>query len=181
MSLPRAVGAALLAVAALVAASPAAATTAPPAGVTVELDQSAVSTDVGGRFEFSSTVHNDSGGELTGMIAHVNILSTDPSTYVDPEDWSSERTQYLDPLAPGESVVLRWRVQAVNSGTSLIYVAVTDERGQAPVAASDGLELSAREQRTINASGVLPVTLGMPAAVLLLMGLGAQRRRRLRR
>jgi hypothetical protein len=149
-----------------------------PLGVSVELDQAAVSTIIGRRFEFTATVRNETGAPLTGLIAHLNILSTDPATYVDPEDWSSQRTRYLADLPSQRSVPVLWRVQAVDSGHFLLYVAVTSKAGSPDIATSQGLRLIAAKQRTLNAGGILPLSLGMPAAVLLLMGLSAWRRRR---
>jgi hypothetical protein len=148
--------------------------------VTVTLDRPSVSTSLGQSFGFASTVRNAGDGQLTGLIAHLNVLSVDPDVYVDPEDWSSRRTQFLAPLAPGASVDLPWRVQAVNSGELVVYVAVTAEDGADPVVASGPLRLTVTEQRTVNAGGVLPLAVAMPAAVLVLMGAAARRRRRRR-
>ena len=161
-----------------VASSRADAAATEPPGVSVELDRAAVDTSIGQRFAFTATVRNETGAPLTGLIAHLNILSTDPATYVDPEDWSSRRTRYLADLPGHGSVSVHWQVQAVNSGRFVLYVAVTTKRGSADIAASHGLRLFAAKQRTLNASGILPLSLGMPAAVLLLMALSAARRRR---
>ena len=58
-----------------------------------------------------------------------------------------------------------------------LYVAVTTRKGPAPVVASNDLELSATAHRSIDAGGVLPVALGAPGLVLLLL-LGSIARRR---
>jgi hypothetical protein len=150
-----------------------------PGGVTVTIDPPAVDTRLGQEFAFTSTVRNDGDRPLPGLIAHLNILSTDPDVYVDPEDWSEERTQFLAPLAPGGAVDLTWRVQAVNSGDLVVYVAVTPSDRSDSVVASNSLRLTVTEQRTIDSSGVLPVALGVPVVVLGLMGAAARRRRRL--
>jgi hypothetical protein len=149
--------------------------------VSVTLDRPKVETRLGQEFGFTSVVRNEIDRPLTGLIAHLNVLSTDPDVYVDPEDWSSERTQFLAPLGPGESVQLPWRVKAVNSGELVAYVAVTSSEGSQPVVASAPLRLTVTEKRTINAGGVLPVALGMPVAAAVLMGVAARRRRQLSR
>jgi hypothetical protein len=146
----------------------------------VTIDRPAVSTSLGREFGFTSTVRNDGDQPLTGLIAHLNILSVDPDVYVDPEDWSSERTHFLAPVPPGGAVEMSWRVQAVNSGDLVVYVAVTAGGGPGPVVASNPLRLTVTEERAINAGGVLPVAVGMPLLVLALMGATARRRRRLR-
>jgi uncharacterized repeat protein (TIGR01451 family) len=176
----RAVVAALLLLVGL--ASPAAAETGSSAldQVSVTNDRSTVDTKIGQRFSFTTTVTNDGDQPVTGLVAHLNVLSVDPGTYVDPEDWSSDRTLYLDPVPAHSSAKLSWRVQVVNDGQFVIYVAVTTRSGPGPVVASDGVRLSASPERTVNAGGVLPVAVGIPCALLLLMLLNAARRRRLR-
>jgi hypothetical protein len=144
------------------------------------MNRSTIDTQIGQRFRFTTSVRNDGDQTRTGLVAHLNVLSADPGVYVDPEDWSSQRTIYLDPLPAHSSVTLPWRVQAVNDGRFVIYVAVTTRTGPATVVVSDGLRLSAVAHRTINAAGVLPVVLGVPAALLVLILLNAVRVRRLR-
>ena len=57
------------------------------------------------------------------ILAHLNVASIEGSVYVDPEDWSSDRSQQLS-LKPGESRKLSWEIQAVNSGLFAAYVVV---------------------------------------------------------
>jgi hypothetical protein len=175
------VAASLVAFAVLASGGGAAAAAAAPGELTVTLDRASIDTKLGQEVGFSSTVRNEGDRPLTGLIAHLNVLSVDPDVYVDPEDWSSERTQFLGPLPPGNTVDLAWRVQAVNSGELVVYVAVTTSEGSDPVVASEPLRLTVTEKRTIDAGGVLPVALGMPIVALVLMGAVARRRRRLSR
>ena len=161
------------------AAAPAIASTDPGVDkVSVSIDRSTMDTRVGQRIRFGSTVRNDGDRPATDLVAHLNVLSTDPGVYVDPEDWSAQRTIYLQPLPPHGSVRLPWRVQVVNDGRFVLYVAVTSRTGPGPVVASNGLELTATAHRSIDAGGVLPVALGVPGLVLvLLLGSVARRRR----
>lgn len=100
-------------------------------------------------------------------------------TYVDPEDWSSRRTRYLRPIPPGGSATLSWPMNAVNAGTIGLYVAVLPRSG-VPVrpTTSPALRLHVEDRRTLNAGGILPLALGLPAALgLLALGVRASRRR----
>ena len=178
---------AFLVVAALASTTPAAAgaaaRSAAPAGsepVSVALDRTRIDTSAGARFTFRSVVRNTTGRTLPGLIAHLNVLSRDPGVYVDPEDWSEERTRYLAPLAPRDAVTVPWSVQAVNAGRFALYVTVYDQQAARPLPASPPLELSAAAERTLNAGGVLPVAAAVPSLVLLLLVLTRVRRRRLR-
>jgi hypothetical protein len=153
--------------------APSASTAAPPS---VRLDRTTVSTRIGEKFHFSTTVRNLESQPMPGVVAHLNIVSPDPSVYVDPEDWSSHRTRYLGTMAAGESRRTDWTVQAVNSGHFVVYVAVVDRNGTGSVTASNPLATTVAQKRRLNSGGVVPLALGIPA--VLALGLLALRRRR---
>jgi hypothetical protein len=133
-------------------------------GVAVGVDRTRISAVLGDHFVFRATVVNRGTAPATGLIAHLNVLSLRPGLYVDPEDWSADRTKYLGTLPPGGSRTLTWRLQAVAPGRLGIYVAVLAERaaGAVPVAAP-AVHVAIAERRTLNAGGIVPVALGVPA------------------
>jgi hypothetical protein len=153
------------------------------AGAATELvvgfDRPGLNTVLGNKFSLASTVSNPEDRAAAGVVAHLNVLSTDPSVYVDPEDWCTSRTRYLDPIPAHGSVPLSWPMQAVNSGHFLVYVSITRPDTSADVTSSRALSLAVARQRTLNAGGALPLALGGPALVgLLMFGLGRRRRHR---
>jgi hypothetical protein len=97
-----------------------------PLPVTVALDRSSGTAGPGEKLAFVSTITNTGDTEVRDLTAHLNILTTDADVYVDPEDWSPRRTQYVDVLAAGDTVELDWDVQAVTSGPLVLYVSVSD-------------------------------------------------------
>lgn len=143
----------------------------------VELDKEAIDAGPGERFTFQSTVRNTGDAPSSDLVAHLNILTTDPDVYVDPEDWSAQRTQYLDELPAGQATRLSWNVQAVTSGPLILYVAVTDPAADS-VIASGPLQLTVAGQRVVDSGGALPLVTLMPAIVLALLGAALARRRR---
>jgi hypothetical protein len=145
--------------------------------VSVELSRTSIEAGPGDRLVFASTVRNTGPRPLSGLVAHLDILTTDPTVYVDPEDWSPLRTMYLDRLPPGGAVRVPWKVRAVTSGPLVMYVSVT-RPGTAKVSVSGPLRITVHGQRVVNAAGVLPVVVWTPAAVLALLGLTMLRRRR---
>ena len=145
--------------------------------VVVELDQNRLDAGPGEKLSFESTIRNTGDAPMSGYVAHLNILTTDASVYVDPEDWSPKRTQYLDELAPGDSTTLTWNVQAITSGPLILFVSVTSP-DSAKVTSSGPLNLTVGGRRVVNAGGVLPLVMWMPAGVLLLLGATFARRRR---
>jgi hypothetical protein len=143
----------------------------------VVLESKPVTTKIGEHFTFVTTVENQGSSPAADLVAHLNVLSNDPGTYVDPEDWSPHRTQYLPTIGPNGKLRLTWTVQAVNSGSFSVYVGVLPRHGAGAVVTSAPLRVMVAERRTLNSRGVLPLTLGIPAAIGLL-GLGTRRRRR---
>jgi hypothetical protein len=143
------------------------------AAVQTSMSRAQVATRLGDEFRFVSTVRNTGARPLPGLVAHLDVVSRRGDVYVDPEDWSSERTRYLRPLAAGAARRIAWRVKAVNAGDVAVYVVVLgDRRPQA----GPGLDVRVAERRPINAGGVLVLVLGLP--VLLGLALLAVHRRR---
>ena len=155
-----------------------AATAAGTENVAVTVAPERIATKLGAKFSFTSTITNNGATDARGLIAHLNILSLRNGTYVDPEDWSSNRTRYLAPIAPGKSTSITWRMQAVNDGDFGIYVAVLSESGAyVPPVTSPTIHLGVAERKTLNAGGIVPLVLGIPAALgLLALGLRIRRR-----
>ena len=149
------------------------------ASVSVTVDRIGVATGLGKRFAFRSTVVNTGPGEARGLVAHLNVASLRPGVYVDPEDWSTSRTRYLDPIPAGGTATVRWSLQAVNAGSFAVYVAVlpADAAGRPPTVGRT-VRVTVAERRTLDAGGILPLALGVPAVLGLAAGGLALRRRR---
>jgi hypothetical protein len=147
--------------------------------VTVDLDQDALTVGPGAKVRFESTIANQSERSMSGLVAHLSILSSDAGVYVDPEDWSARRTQYVDELAPGSEKTLTWEVRAVTAGPMVLYVGVSQPNTHV-VAASATLNMTVSGNRAVQATNALPLIVGVPAFVVLLLGLVGLRSRRLR-
>jgi hypothetical protein len=148
------------------------------AAVSVTVDRTRISTELGRKLVFRSTITNRGSTAASGLIAHLNVLSLRDGVYVDPEDWSSERTRYLRPIPGRGSTTTTWRIQAVNSGEFGVYVAVLREHGRAsPPSTGPAIRLVVAQRRTLNSGGIVPVALGVPA-VLGVLSFALRLRRR---
>jgi hypothetical protein len=146
--------------------------------IAVGIDRTHVSTSLGQSFSFATTVANRGAGSTDTLVAHLNILSLKPGVYVDPEDWSSDRTRYLEPIPSGRARTVGWRIKAVNGGSLAAYVTVVPQSGAATPVTSQALRLDVASRNTLNAGGILPVALGVPAGIALLaFAVRVQRRR----
>jgi hypothetical protein len=172
--------AAALVFAALLAGGARASTAGVPIKVTV--DRAVVSTKLGKKIVFRATIANRSATVASGLIAHLNVLSLRNGTYVDPEDWSSHRTQYLQPIRARGSISTTWRVEAVNDGSFGVYVAVLPASGVArPPATSPTIHLLVAQKKTLNSGGIVPLALGIPGLLGVLAVSVRIRRRHARR
>jgi hypothetical protein len=163
------------AAAALLVAGPAEA--AVPA-LSVEVDRTAIETDIGQTFAFRTTITNDGSTSAAGLVAHLNVLALRSGTYVDPEDWSTSRTRYLPPIPAGGSTTLTWRVTGVHSGAIGVYVAVLPTSGEGHPVITPTVRVDIASRTTVDAGGVVPIALGVPAVVLALIAAVGIRRRR---
>jgi hypothetical protein len=147
------------------------------ADVSVTVDRARIETRLGREFVFRSKIANDGTTAVSGLIAHLNLLSLRDGLYVDPEDWSARRTHYLRPIPAGGSTTVTWRLQAVNSGRLGAYVAVLPAgRTASRPTTGPTIHVTVAQRRTLNSSGILPLALGIPALLgLATLGLRLHR------
>jgi hypothetical protein len=169
---------ALLAACGLVCCASAAAANGPAPQLSATVDRGRISTQLGRSFEVRSTITNPGAAAARGLVAHLSVLSLRSTPYVDPEDWSPRRVVFLDPIPGGGSRTLRWRMTAVNAGTFGVYVTVlSTQPGAAPAPNTPTIDLRVSERRTLNAGGILPLSIAVPALLGVLAILLRLRRR----
>jgi hypothetical protein len=166
----------------VLAAAAAAVVWAGPAGAAASItaDRTQISTAIGHKFLLRTTISNDGSASAGNLIAHLNVLSLQDGVYVDPEDWSSHRTRYLPQIPPGGGVTITWQLQAVNSGSFGVYVAVLPASGAAqPPVVGPTVRVDVAHRHTLDSGGILPLALGIPGALAVAtLGLRLRRRRR---
>lgn len=169
-------GAALIAGLALsLGATAAAALQGPPsAPVQITIDVGAKVVKAGDAVLFNTSLTNSGAENSPSLTVAMNIINLDAKgDVVDPEDWSPQRTQYLENFAPGQSATLSWRVNAILAGDYMVYMVVIPKpAGQdatsQPVTSS-GIHLTVTPFTKLNPGGVLPFAIGVP--ILLLLGI----------
>jgi hypothetical protein len=143
-----------------------------PASLQVVAEPAQVETVLGGRFTITTEITNTGAASSGEILAHLNVASIEGSVYVDPEDWSSDRSQELS-LQPGESQKLSWELQAVNPGHFAAYVAVvpfgSTVAGNEDLMISPLVNIAVASRSTLTAQGALPVVITVP----LLLGVAA--------
>jgi ABC-2 type transport system permease protein len=147
---------------------------APPSVVEIPLqisiDKSDTVVRAGTPVAFNTVVTNPGAEPSRPVIVAMNIINLDKQgEVVDPEDWSPQRTQYVEPLTTGQATTLAWRVNAILDGDFMVYiVAIPAPAGPAETSlpvASSGIHLTVTPYTKLNPGGVLPYAIGGPALV----------------
>lgn len=138
--------------------------------ITISMDSKSLKT--GDTVNFDTVITNTGTETTPPVIVAMNIINLSKTgDVVDPEDWSPERTQYLDSLAPNQSATLSWEVNAVLDGDFMVYmVAVPQPEGagtSVQAVASRGLHLSVARYTRLNPGGILPYAIGVPIVVVI--------------
>jgi hypothetical protein len=177
MSVPRRLGVSFAVM--CVALALAGTTAASSNEVSVAIDHARVTTKLGQKFVFQTTVANHASAPTGSLVAHLNVLSLRSGVEVDPEDWSTHRTRYLGSIPAGGARVITWTVHAITTGRIALYVAVLPQAGvETRPTTGPTVQLVVAERDTLNSGGILPLTLGIPGLVGLLAGARLARRRR---
>jgi len=153
---------------------------AEPVPVSVTADPVKISTPLGGTFVFETTIANPTAGATEPLIAHLNLLSLRGDVYVEPEDWSTQRTWYLGSIPANDSRTITWQLKAVNGGSLAAYVAVLPQEDPAESpAVSPTVQIDVATRDTLSSGGILPLAVGIPVLLgLVAGGVRLARRRR---
>jgi hypothetical protein len=150
-----------------------AAAASPASAVDVTVDRPQAAVAVGDTLTVTSQITNKDTAATDSIIANLNVASLTSNVYIDPEDWSTQRTRYLTSLAPGQSTTVSWELHAVNTGSFVVYIGLLPNgaasAGTGPLTVSPPVHVSVAGRRTLTAGGALPVAIAIP----VLLGLAA--------
>lgn len=157
-------------------------TNAPQSDLQIDVDVTYQEVKTGDTIEFTTTVINRGNTTSAPLVVAMNLVNLGIGDPVDPEDWSPERTQEVDPLAPGETAALEWEINAILEGDYLAYMVVIPEPASAQATStpisSQGIHLTVQQFSPLNPGGVAPVAFGTPALLGIVLLLQQRQRRR---
>jgi len=147
---------------------------APASPLQISIDMEYKTVRAGDHIIYNTTVINNGMEATPGLCLAMNIINLDAAgDIVDPEDWSPQRTQYIEGLTAGQSATHEWRVNAILDGDYLIYMVVIPEPSgndaTSQPTSSSGIHLIVTPFTKLNPGGVLPYAIGGP--VLLILGI----------
>ena len=137
---------------------------------------------VGEKIEVGTAITNHTSQSSPPLVIAMNVINLDDAgAVVDPEDWSPERTQYIDSLRSGQSASLDWIINPIMEGNFMVYMvlipetASTETTGQ-PVA-SPGIHVTVTPFTGFRPSNILPIVIAEPIILLAITYFVYRRRR----
>ncbi len=120
-------------------------------------------------------IRNTGRKSIVNITTYLSLVDTENKLPVDLEDWSAEKGLFIGSIEPGQTFPLQWKIHFVKAGTySLIIVAVAPEN-ETP-AVSTITHFTVAPKRNLNPGNVLPVVLGTPIAIALILSFLIYRR-----
>jgi ABC-2 type transport system permease protein len=136
--------------------------------ISIDMDYMVVKT--GDTVEFNTAVTNTSAEASPPLIVAMNVINLDATgDVVDPEDWSPQRTQYIETLGAGQTASQHWIINTILDGDYMVYMVLIPEPGSQettsqPVA-STGIHLTVTPFTRLNPGGILPYVIGGPVVL----------------
>jgi ABC-2 type transport system permease protein len=149
--------------------------------ITVDMDYTVVKT--GDEVAFNTVITNNAPETSPPLIVAMNIINLDATgDVVDPEDWSPQRTQYIETLPADQTASLGWIINTILDGDYMVYMVLlpepeSTETTSQPVASS-GIHLTVTPYTRLNPGGVLPFAIGGPVLLLIVIYVLYRLRRR---
>lgn len=147
-----------------------------PAAVAEPGERRAVSLVLGQTLDVQVTASNGSARPSPPIVVHLDVTDLAEETSVDPEDWTATLSQPAGVIAAGRSRTFDWTLQPVSPGTFTVYAVGLSPASDA-VCASPVLTVVVVDARSLNARGILFVSIGVPALIGGLLGVRARQLR----
>lgn len=149
------------------------ASTAAAASVTIDLEPSGrnpAAPRMGDNLSFHTVIRNDGSAPVAGLIAWLSLVRIDRGNEqpVDLEDWSAHKAVTTAVLVPGRTLETDWPLRLIQAGRYRVVVSAIS-RDAAGLAASPFADFSVRQKPVVESQRVLPVALGLPALIGVVM------------
>ncbi len=121
-------------------------------------------------------IQNTGKSALNDVTTYLSLVDNQNKLPVDLEDWSAEKGLYIGSIDPGATLPLIWKIHFVKAGNySLIIVAEAASSSVPQVSTITHFDVAPK--KNLNPGQVLPVALGTPVVLIILMFLVSYRRR----
>jgi len=115
-------------------------------------------------------IRNASDQPINNITTYLSLVDNGNKLPVDLEDWSAEKGLFVGTIDVGQTLPLNWKIHFVKSGTYSLTVIADIEGVDRPIA-SVITYFSVAAKKNLNPGQVLPVALGMPIFLLVIMAI----------
>jgi hypothetical protein len=151
-------------------------------GLDIFIQGESIRANMDSTIQLDAVVINHGLESSSSLLVAINIIDLNGTRdVIDLEEWTTQRTQSIDTLAPGRSVRLRWTVNTILEGDYMVYMVLfpgaggTETTGH-PVT-SPGIHLTVTPLNRLKPVDVLPVAVGEPLLLLVITYFVYRRRR----
>jgi len=124
----------------------------------------------------AARIENTSDQAVSDVTTYLSLVNTADKLPVDLEDWSAEKGLYVGVIESGQALPLDWRIHFVKPGRFALTV-VALVAGREMPAVSPVVYFRVEPKNSLDPGHILPVALGMPVVLGLLLLLLNYRRR----
>ena len=136
---------------------------------TLHMDKTSAKITAGDWVSFHAILNNNTETTPENLVAHLNIAALIKGQYVDPEDWSTKRTQYLSAIQPGQTVKIPWKVHALIEGKFAVFVTLISDNPSFTNIVSQPLLIQVTPDKILPLNEVIPIIVLIPFLSLMLL------------
>ena len=125
---------------------------------------------MGDHMVFQSVLRNGTGADLHGVVVWISLLRIDAGEEqpMDLEDWSALKAATTNLVADGQQVASSWDMRLIQAGRYRVLINMTSRDGKF-VVSSAPIDFTIKERPVVDPVRVLPVAIGEPILVFLVL------------
>lgn len=124
-----------------------------------------------------SQITNTGTQPISDVTTYLSLVDNQNKLPVDLEDWSAEKGLFIGTIDPGQTMPLDWKIHFVKAGIYSLIVVADSSASEIPQV-SKTTHFQVNPKHNLNPGKVLPVALGMPIVVLLVMAMATYKRKK---
>ncbi len=130
--------------------------------------QDTLSGTAGDYVTVTGNISNTTAQSIPSITTYLSLVDNQTKMPVDLEDWSAEKGLYIGSIDTGQNLPLNWKIHFVKAGDYSLIIVAEIAGTRSPIV-STVTNFHVSPKRNLNPGQVLPVALGMPLVILLLI------------
>ena len=115
-------------------------------------------------------ISNTGGQPVTDVTTYLSLVDNENKLPVDLEDWSAEKGVHMIKIEAGKTIPLKFKIHFVKAGEYSLILIATAQNSETPVV-SMMIHFHVSPKKNLNPGKILPVAIGIPLLLLVVLGL----------